>query len=59
METVIPKDVGEKVRIVNGRYRGKKARVEKLDKKEYRAELRLVEDDRIVVLEYEDFSKMA
>jgi DNA/RNA-binding protein KIN17 len=59
LETVIPKDLGEKVRIVNGRHRGKKARVEKLDKEKYRAELRLVEDDRIVVLDYEDFSKMA
>jgi len=59
LETVIPKELGEKVRIVNGKYRGKKARVEKLDKKEYRAELRLTEDDRIVTLDYEDFSKMA
>lgn len=59
LETVIPKDLGEKVRIVNGRHRGKKARVERLDKEKYRAELRLVEDDRIVVLDYEDFSKMA
>ena len=59
LETVIPKELGEKVRIVNGKYRGKKARVEKLDKKEYRAELKLTEDDRIVTLDYEDFSKMA
>jgi len=59
LETVIPKELGEKVRIVNGKYRGKKARVVKLDKKEYRAELKLTEDDRIVTLDYEDFSKMA
>ncbi|KAL7542636.1 hypothetical protein ACHAXR_011949 [Thalassiosira sp. AJA248-18] len=60
LETVIPKELGEKVRIVNGRYRGKKARVERLDKEKYRAELRLVDEDkRIVVLDYEDFSKMA
>jgi len=59
LETVIPKELGEKVRIVNGKYRGKKARVVTLDKKEYRAELRLAEDDRIVTLDYEDFSKMA
>lgn len=59
LETVIPKELGEKVRIVNGRHRGKKARVTKLDKDKYRAELRLVDDDRIVTLDYEDFSKMA
>jgi DNA/RNA-binding protein KIN17 len=59
LETVIPKELGEKVRIVNGRYRGKKARVERLDKKNYRAELRLVDDDRVVELDYEDLSKMA
>ena len=59
LETVVPKELGEKVRIVNGRHRGKKARVERLDKQKYRAELRLLEDDRIVTLDYEDFSKMA
>ena len=59
LETVIPKEAGEKVRIVNGKYRGKKARVIKLDKKEYRAELKLVEDESVVMLDYEDFSKIA
>ena len=59
LETVVPKEPGEKVRIVNGRHRGKKARVERLDKQNYRAELRLVEDDRTVTLDYEDFSKLA
>ena len=59
LETVIPKELGEKVRIVNGKYRGQKARVERLDKREYRAELRLVEDDKVVVVDYEDFSKIA
>lgn len=59
LETVIPKETGEKVRILNGKYRGKKARLEKLDKTKYRAELRLVDDDRIVELDYEDFSKLA
>ena len=59
LETVIPKEAGEKVRIVNGGYRGKKARVLKLNKKEYRAELKLVEDESVVVLDYEDFSKIA
>ena len=59
LETVVPKEAGEKVRIVNGKYRGKKARVIKLDKKEYRAELKLVEDESILMLDYEDFSKIA
>lgn len=59
LETVIPKELGEKVRIVNGKYRGQKARVEKLDKHKYRAELRLVEDDKIVVVDYEDFTVAA
>ena len=59
LETVIPKEAGEKVRIVNGKYRGKKARVIKLDKKEYCAELKLVEDESVVTLDYEDFSKIA
>eukprot|EP00581_Thalassiosira_minuscula_P012766 CAMPEP_0183715360 /NCGR_PEP_ID=MMETSP0737-20130205/9613_1 /TAXON_ID=385413 /ORGANISM="Thalassiosira miniscula, Strain CCMP1093" /LENGTH=439 /DNA_ID=CAMNT_0025944451 /DNA_START=50 /DNA_END=1372 /DNA_ORIENTATION=+ len=60
LETVIPKELGTKVRIVNGRYRGKKARVEYLDKKRYRAELRLGEEDgrKVVTLDYEDFSKI-
>lgn len=59
LETVVPKESGEKVRILNGKYRGKKARVVKLDKDKYRAELRLSGEDDIVVLDYEDFSKMA
>lgn len=58
LETVIPKDLGEKVRILNGEYRGMKARVERLDKKRYEAELRL-DEDKIVTLDYEDFSMIA
>jgi DNA/RNA-binding protein KIN17 len=59
LETVIPKDIGEKVRIVNGKYRGCKARVERLDKKRYEGELRLCDEDRVVTLDYEDFSMIA
>ncbi|KAL3773809.1 hypothetical protein ACHAW5_004102 [Stephanodiscus triporus] len=62
LETVIPKVMGEKVRILNGKYAGKKARVRKLDKADYRAELKLADDDdgeRIVVIDYEDFSAIA
>jgi len=68
LETVIPKTVGEKVRIVNGRYRGKKAVIQKLDKGRYCAELKLssssllgddIDRDKIVVVDYEDFSAIA
>lgn len=59
LETVIPKELGEKVRILVGKHRGKKARVLSLDKMEYQAELRLSDDDRVVTLNYEDFSKLA
>jgi DNA/RNA-binding protein KIN17 len=68
LETVIPKMVGEKVRIVNGRYRGMKAMIQKLDKGRYCAELKLsssslsgddIDRDKIVVVDYEDFSAIA
>jgi len=61
LETVIPKELGEKVRIVNGKYRGRKARVERLDKRRYCAELRLAGDieAEIVELSFDDFSKLA
>lgn len=66
LETVIPKGLGEKVRILNGRYRGWKAQVMGLDKGRYLGELRLVEDNgdvcgngKFVSLDYEDFSKIA
>ena len=62
LETVIPKVLGERVRILNGRHRGKKARVQRLDKADYRAELKLADNDdgeRVVVIDYEDFSAIA
>ena len=59
LETVIPKELGEKVRILVGKHRGKKARVLSLNKMDYQAELRLSDDDRVVTLNYEDFSKLA
>lgn len=59
LETVIPKKVGEKVRILAGKHRGKKAKVLRLTKEDYRAELRLTDDDRVVMLDYEDFSMLA
>ncbi|KAL3822747.1 hypothetical protein ACHAXA_008050 [Cyclostephanos tholiformis] len=62
LETVIPKVPGDRVRILNGQYRGKIATVRTLDKLEYRAELKLVDEDdgeRVVVIDYEDFSAIA
>eukprot|EP00574_Skeletonema_japonicum_P002385 CAMPEP_0201724874 /NCGR_PEP_ID=MMETSP0593-20130828/8456_1 /ASSEMBLY_ACC=CAM_ASM_000672 /TAXON_ID=267983 /ORGANISM="Skeletonema japonicum, Strain CCMP2506" /LENGTH=443 /DNA_ID=CAMNT_0048216177 /DNA_START=28 /DNA_END=1359 /DNA_ORIENTATION=- len=59
LETVIPKKLGEKVRILVGKHRGKKAKVLRLTKEDYRAELRLTDDDRVVTLDYEDFSMLA
>jgi len=59
LETVIPKELGEKVRILAGKHRGKKAKVLRLTKEDYRAELRLTDDDRVVTLDYEDFSMLA
>lgn len=60
LETVVPKEVGKKVRILNGRYRGEKARVEVLDKKRCQATLRLSNDGRVIEgVSYDDFSKLA
>jgi len=60
LETVIPKEIGRKVRVLNGRYRGDKAKVEELDKALYKATLRLMDDDRILHgVPYEDFSTLA
>ena len=56
LETVAPKQVDQKVRIVRGAYRGKKAVVTSLDKKKYRADLKLKgKDDDTIVLERVDF----
>lgn len=59
LETVVPKELGEKVRILVGKYRGRKARVVRLNKAEYMAELRLTDDDKVITLNYEDFSMLA
>lgn len=60
LETVIPKEEGKKVRILNGKYRGDKARVEALDKARSEATLRLLESKRTIEhVPYEDFSKLA
>jgi len=60
LETVIPKEAGKKVRILNGEYRGEKARVEDFDKKRFQATLRLLNEDKTLKrVPYEDFSKLA
>ncbi len=60
LETVIPKKTRKKVRILDGRYRGDKATVIALDKKQYQGTLKLQEDGRILEnVPYEDFSKLA
>lgn len=58
LETVIPKE-GKKVRILNGKGRGKKARVLKLFKERCKAELELEDGTILDLVDYEDFSKMA
>ena len=61
LESVIPKKVDQdKVRLLNGKYRGEKARAVQLDKESYRATLRLTADDRVIAdVPFEDFSKIA
>jgi len=60
LETVVPK-IGKEVMIVNGKGRGHIAEVVSLDKKNYSATLRLIEDDGQLIenVDYEDFSKIA
>jgi DNA/RNA-binding protein KIN17 len=60
LETVIPKEAGNKVRVLNGKYRREKAQVEALDKVSCLATLCLLDDDRILQrVPYEDFSQLA
>ena len=56
LETVVPKE-GKTVRIVNGRGRGKLAKVVGLDKKHYLATLKLDDGTVLERVSYEDFSK--
>jgi len=65
LETVVPKQVGKTVIILRGEHRGKRAVVLDLNKKKYRAKLRLVDsfedgDGGIVIdrVDYDDFSKI-
>jgi DNA/RNA-binding protein KIN17 len=58
LETIIPKE-GKKVRILNGRGRGKKAMVVSLDKDQERATLALDDGTILERVDYQDISKMA
>ena len=62
LETVIPKE-GKKARILKGKYRGRKVKVLSLDKKKYRATVKVLDgDDEGKVLDkidYDAFSKLA
>ena len=59
LETVVPKE-GKKVRILRGEHRGEKAKVMSLDKKKYRATLKLVDDGTLLEkVDFEDFSQLA
>ncbi|KAL3941156.1 MAG: hypothetical protein SGBAC_004438 [Bacillariaceae sp.] len=59
LETVIPKQTGKKVRILNGRYRGEKAVVVDLNKQDYVGVLELSDGKVLKRVPYEDFSKIA
>ncbi|CAJ1944367.1 unnamed protein product [Cylindrotheca closterium] len=59
LETVIPKQTGKKVRILNGRYRGEKAIVVDLNKQDYVGVLELPNGKIVKRVPYEDFSKIA
>ena len=58
LETVVPKE-GKAVWIVNGRARGKKAKVVSLDKERCKATLKLDDGAILERVDYDDFSKMA
>jgi DNA/RNA-binding protein KIN17 len=59
LDTVIPKETGKRVRILNGRYRGEKATVLDLNKKQYKGVLKLKDGEVLENVPYEDFSKTA
>jgi DNA/RNA-binding protein KIN17 len=59
LETVVPKVVDTTVCMVRGAYKGQHARVVELDRKRYRAVLRLGEgENNILETDYDDFSQL-
>ena len=59
LETVAPKHVDQKVRIVRGEYRGKKAVTTALDRKKYMAALKLKDGTVLERVNFDDFSLVA
>ncbi|KAL7570214.1 hypothetical protein ACA910_020641 [Epithemia clementina (nom. ined.)] len=60
LETVVPKHAEEgRVRVLRGHYRGKKAVVLSLDKKNYQARLKLSDGTILEDVGYEDFAQIA
>jgi DNA/RNA-binding protein KIN17 len=59
LETVAPKKVDQKVRIVRGQHRGEKARAVDLDKRKYRATLEFKDGTKLYQVDYNDFSLLA
>ena len=59
LETVVPKE-GKEVRILNGRGKGRRAKVLDLDKKRYKATLKVLDDGKYLKnVDFDDFSKIA
>lgn len=58
VETVVPKHRGDDVLVVKGKYGGKKATVVELSKKECKAILRISGMERMVEMDFDDFSKL-
>jgi DNA/RNA-binding protein KIN17 len=59
LETVVPKRPHEKVRIVRGPHRGRKAVAIQLDKQSYKAVLQFKDGTRLENVDYDEFSKRA
>jgi len=59
LETVIPRSVGKKCRILNGEGRGSLATLIKFDERKSRADLQLLDGDERIIrkVDYDDFSK--
>ncbi|GKY94749.1 hypothetical protein MPSEU_000440300 [Mayamaea pseudoterrestris] len=59
LETVVPKQTGSRVRLLQGRHRGQVATVQALDKHEFRATLQLANAVVLQNIDYNDFSQVA
>jgi hypothetical protein len=59
LETVVPKETGVKVRLLRGKYRGKKAKVKQLDKRNYTAHLKVDDTTYLEDVDLADFAQIA